>query len=94
MAHINDVNGVMYRCSQYEDLQEATDQGGVVHLEEVYGDGAAYDMINNMCKVARMLDQDSPNIDIKIILIFDGHAQRECFLNDAWNVINEYIGEV
>ena len=88
---MNNVNAELYRRSQNFNLEDARSDGASHQIEEVYGTTAAYDLIENMKTVARMLDYTSPEEDVRIILDFDGNKQEECWLCDGWDIINKPI---
>lgn len=86
-SEIERVDICMYRNSEYNSYEDAFKNGGIYHMTETYGYSSTLDSIHNCFIVAKMLNEN----DIRVRMVVDGVALRECFLSEAQNVMHEEL---
>jgi hypothetical protein len=85
------VDWKIYRRSQYKSFDEARLHGAIVNSYDIYGYSAVIDTLFAIESVAHLMDWQTPNNDLRIILSVNKEPLPECWLADAKLEIDRYL---
>ena len=91
---VDSIVGEFYRSSQANSIEQAREHGSNRSSDLFYGYSSIMDGLFAMSQVADMMDHNSQNHDIRIIItINDKVILPECYLGEAATKIDKWVEE-
>ena len=91
---VDSMVGEFYRSSQANSIEQAREHGSNRSSDLFYGYSSIMDGLFAMSQVADMMDHNSQNHDIRIIItINDKVILPECYLGEAATKIDKWVEE-